>query len=222
MSFATFLSIRSISRFALTTVAFLSAALLASNVLAEQEKPPKYQIDMVIFEHLALKGWTEEYWPEEVTSLELEGAIDFAHLQQPPLELEIAEETLLENEVARVAKNYRLLEHRSWIQNALEPQQTPKVFFEGETPTNRYYGTVKMYQSRYNHVAVELSFERMIPGKVRSGFARMQRISDEDLPQFWPFHLQAQRKLKSGELHYIDHPLFGILIQIQKLEPELK
>ena len=28
-------------------------------------KTPAYKIEVIVFESLALKGWTEEYWPED-------------------------------------------------------------------------------------------------------------------------------------------------------------
>lgn len=178
----------------------------------------RYQVDLILFENLALKGWTEEFWPMAVDTAIIDGAIDFSQAEGLPLKVIQAQNPMLKSEASRVAKNYRLLLHKSWIQSALPKNQSPKLFLENETATSAYYGTIKMYQSRFNHIELDFNFERMIPNKVRAEFAQMQNLPLETLPTYWPFHLDAKRKVKSGELHYIDHPLFGILIQIQKLD----
>ena len=33
--------------------------------------------------------------------------------------------------------------------------------------------------------------------------------------------LQQHRKLRSGEIHYLDHPWLGIIVQISKYQPKL-
>ena len=43
-------------------------------------------------------------------------------------------------------------------------------------------------------------------------------LVDEDWLQF--FKLQQGRRVKANELHYFDHPMFGLLIVLRPLEPE--
>lgn len=43
-------------------------------------------------------------------------------------------------------------------------------------------------------------------------------IADEDWLQFFKF--SQSRRLKSNEIHYFDHPLFGVIIVLRPLEPE--
>jgi len=33
------------------------------------------------------------------------------------------------------------------------------------------------------------------------------------------YPMQQLRVIRSGEIHYLDHPMFGMLIQIRKYEP---
>jgi len=40
----------------------------------------------------------------------------------------------------------------------------------------------------------------------------------EDMLQFFKF--SQSRRVKSNEIHYFDHPLFGVIIQLRPLEPE--
>ncbi|WP_130537318.1 CsiV family protein [Thiomicrorhabdus indica] len=203
-----------------TTVALVLVACLAglfTTKASAEEKIQRYHIDMIIFEHLALKGWTEEYWPSIVDSAQIENVQDLTATGRSPLFIENAN-PMLDAEASRVAKNYRIITHQSWVQNALGAKESPKLFLEANQGSTSFYGTVKMYQSRFNHIEIDFNYERMIPNAVRSEFAQMQKIPLNDLPTHWPFHISAQRKMKSDELHYIDHPLFGVLLQIRKLD----
>jgi hypothetical protein len=59
-------------------------------------------------------------------------------------------------------------------------------------------GILRVYRSRYLHVDVDLVYHR----------------SEVDTP----FRFQTSRRMRSGELHYLDHPLFGLLILVTPLE----
>jgi hypothetical protein len=58
-------------------------------------------------------------------------------------------------------------------------------------------GILRVYRLRYLHVDVDLVYHR----------------SGVDTP----FRLQTSRRMRSGELHYLDHPLFGLLILVTPL-----
>jgi hypothetical protein len=59
-------------------------------------------------------------------------------------------------------------------------------------------GILRVYRLRYLHVDVDLVYHR----------------SGVDTP----FRFQTSRRMRSGELHYLDHPLFGLLILVTPLE----
>ncbi|MEQ8263417.1 CsiV family protein [Pseudohaliea sp.] len=48
--------------------------------------------------------------------------------------------------------------------------------------------------------------------------------ADADAPVSWPWRhsivLAAERRMRSGETHYLDHPLFGVVVRLEPLEPE--
>ena len=61
-------------------------------------------------------------------------------------------------------------------------------------------GTVRVHLARYLHAEVDLVYHR------------------DDVE--FPFRLATSRRMRSGELHYLDHPVFGVLIKVIPLEPE--
>ena len=51
-----------------------------------------------------------------------------------------------------------------------------------------------------------------------AAFVQNQNITSRETPTHWRFHLKESRKIIPNELHYIDHPLFGALVKIQKIK----
>jgi len=190
---------------------------LTAQAQAPTEKPERYQVDLIVFESYSTKGWLEEFWPQVTDIIDLDNTVDLTQTAVPPLDIEPSE-PMLQAVVNRMTKHYRILRHYSWSQNVIDQKETPEMFIEGADNTSAFYGKMKLYQSRFNHVTFNLNFEKAIPTKVRQEFALKQKISEYDLPATWQFQLNAKRKIRSGELHYIDHPLFGILIQIKEIK----
>ncbi len=99
-------------------------------------------------------------------------------------------------------------------------------------------GQLSLTASRFLHADTELVFRRPVVaatgtppvpgtgGPVAAGTATplsttpadAPALVDEDRLQF--FKLAQSRRLKSNELHYFDHPMFGLLIVLRPLEPE--
>lgn len=59
-------------------------------------------------------------------------------------------------------------------------------------------GTIRVHLARYLHAEVDLVYHR---GDVET-----------------PFRLSTSRRMRSGELHYLDHPVFGVLVKVVPLE----
>lgn len=61
-------------------------------------------------------------------------------------------------------------------------------------------GTVRVHLARYLHADVDLVYHH------------------ENAET--PFRLSTSRRMRSGELHYLDHPVYGVLIKVVPYEPE--
>ncbi len=212
---------------------FLNASLIAvlflfssafSSAHAEEEIP-NYTIEVIIFETFALKSWTEEYWPEEFESPDydnalilqdlLSGATNSGAMNIKPQ----ANELTSEADKLSPRKGYRILYHQTWSQNTTDDKNMPKLAIDNSNMDgagSMVSGTIKLYKSRYAHVDFDLDFERKIPDRVKEDFMSNQKLTEEDiLPETWHFHLKESRKIRPNQLHYIDHPLFGILVQMR-------
>ncbi len=80
----------------------------------------------------------------------------------------------------------------------------------------RLEGTLRLHLTRYLHLAVDLSY---FNGDMTT--PEHQFLSDTLSVEVAPlsFHLQESRRLRSGELHYFDHPVVGVIALVTPYEP---
>lgn len=196
---------------------FIALGLLL-NSLNANAKVPSYKIEVIVFESLALSGWTEEYWPEETITPDTSNSTSVFTRNQKPLWIGSASHGLTGKARALNKKGYRVLFHKAWRQLAYANKNGHQVMIEG---SNQYgssvLGTVRLYKTRYAHVDLDLEFTRTIPSQVKEAFAQAHNTTVENLPNQWRFNLSESRKIRPSELHYIDHPLFGVLVKITPL-----
>lgn len=135
---------------------------------------------------------------------------------------------------------YTPLLHAGWTQDAVEEDETRLIRLRrlGDPPL-RLDGEVSLYLSRYLHLVVDLELEDSV------AIARQSVAFDGDpldpsrdttpappqepannqydpyvLPSFAPVHYRIleDRIVRNGELRYYDHPKFGVLAKIARIE----
>ncbi|WP_051347231.1 CsiV family protein [Thiomicrorhabdus chilensis] len=204
-----------------------SVASLFSSAQANEENP-NYTIEVIVFETFALRSWTEEYWPETFELPDYETALPLQDILNGSLTTPVTQTMKLKaqpdgltSEAAKLTpkKGYRILFHQAWSQDTGADETMPKLLIDNAEQTgsaSHVSGTVKLYKSRYAHVEFDLEFERRIPDRVKADFMQHQKITADELtPDYWRFKLKESRKIRPNQLHYIDHPMFGILVQIR-------
>jgi hypothetical protein len=88
----------------------------------------------------------------------------------------------------RQSGGYRVLAHKAWIQPA--GRSTPTAI-RGTEAGGALEGTVRVERRRFLHVSVDLVFQDP------SGFETVR--------------MTGARRMRSKELHYLDHPKLGVL-----------
>ena len=136
----------------------------------------------------------------------------------------------------RRSSGYRFLTHMAWRQPIrASDAPTPILIQTGDHFDDNFMidGTLAISRSRYLHVNTDLWFTQFTPKygpgsssdtivnideETRTHYpdiAKWEQLRDQQIPiQSYP--LQQSRRMRSATLHYIDHPLFGILIQINR------
>lgn len=212
----------------------LSIALLAGSVLLlpALAAARDYRVEMLFFVHQNPGAAQAEHWSSEAPPPSITDAVDlgnpdaegFSSLSSSTFKLGGARNALEQS------PDYRVLEHLSWRQPGLPPDSARPVHIEagpdysgrfpqsqrdkfreadnGYEPTDftdslrQLEGMVEVKLRRYLHVETDLVYRQ--PG------GEANRLIEARVRNF--------RRMRSGELHYLDHPLLGILVQITPVE----
>ncbi len=128
---------------------------------------------------------------------------------------------------------YEPLMHFGWTQPTYPDEEVPaRPLSSFMTPPDGLEGELTLYLSRYLHLAVKLQldapaedesvddeFEETI---VRSSFDDGYFGFGGDAPVNFPvrYRIDEDRIFRNGELRYFDHPKFGVLARITRVEEE--
>ena len=77
-------------------------------------------------------------------------------------------------------------------------------------------GGIRIRSGFYLHVDVDLFYFTAIPQQNRVAQTTDQSQSVDPFQKI-PVQLQESRKIKLNELHYFDHPMFGLMVQVSRL-----
>ncbi len=174
-----------------------------------------YTVEVTIFERTSDDGLSAEYWPERVDEPRSNFALSprggsnvgvlTAGASEPSAIAAVPREQLAYGAIVNRLKRsgrYRPLVHLGWRQPGLAKTEALPVRIAGSSSAapdaSRVRGTLRLYRSRYLHLEADLVYTRP---------------SAELLAASSRFALRESRRMRSGELHYLDHPLFGILVR---------
>ena len=111
------------------------------------------------------------------------------------------------------ARGYSVLFHRAWRQLAYDRASAidyPVHSFANKG-SNSVEGTITLIVERYLHLDLDLLL-------MQAGSRRPVLYSDG--PGSVPaYRLNEKRRVRSGELHYFDHPQFGVIARITPYIP---
>jgi hypothetical protein len=192
---------------------------------ANAQTEPTIQVEIIIFQSLALRGWTEEYWTDfdGITSTSntarFGGINGYAKLVEP-------DKLNLLEEVSKMTtdRGYDVLAHIAWQQPLRANQLAIPILIDTSIQQRRanvspILGKIRLYQERFIHAEVYMELDRQIPIRIRERFADHQQIPFEWLPDSWRFKIDESRRIRYGQIHYLDHPIFGVLIRIDRVQP---
>ena len=184
-----------------------------------------FTVEIIVFDDLQDENLHAERWPEEPGEPSLRGAIELTRPHEGEAEEAVHAFRLLNrselslNKVRdslRRSARYRPFLHAGWRvpglpHGAARPAHvSPRLGNGGasvpgsvsrERPAVQ--GTVQVSLARYLQIDLDLLYSRPDSG-------------ESTMPNGVPtrFRLMSKRRMRSRELHYIDHPLFGVLVLI--------
>ena len=222
-------------------IALLSLILSALPAPGMAQMQSWYAVEVVIFRHWEAPGEDAEFWPRRPPPIAqsvmqhlrtlgpvASGADAPAFSRLPDTELQLAG---IDQRLER-SKDYEVLLHVGWRQPGFGPASAPAVVlplnwtppalprvtvsptdaargqnpFGYVPPGTRLWGTLRLLRRRYLHFQVDLRFRR---GGASSALA------GDDAVMIYP--MIESRRMRAGEIHYLDHPVLGILVQARRL-----
>jgi len=207
----------------------LSLSALAHPVQAADEAP-WYDIELILFKQGASGSEATENWPEDPGSPDWTEAVN---LLPPSSEETLRPYALLPKATWRLNAQFNALRrargamdplfHQAWRQPVAASRAAESIYLgpdlthNNRTPPPPFEGLIKISVSRYLHIELDI----LLNGTNNSlPFSTLDTLSS---PTRGSIRFHANRRMRSGELHYIDHPRIGALILISRVElPEPK
>lgn len=167
--------------------------------------PDWYRVEIVVFANTESGAGSAEQWPTDVGAPSAQNAQQLAPSGTGgPYSLLPDNELKLGGVVSALRSSgvRKPILHIGWRQPIRERgkaqpvwiQGGPQQYLAGGGTAPEISGTLLLTRSRFLHVWTDLRYVE--PGSYGSNGYRMQ----------------DHRRMRSGEIHYIDHPMFGLLI----------
>jgi len=195
-----------------------------------------YQVEMVVFEHLVADNsgelWNIDGVPDYSASVELVTEADesnaFKMLPASRYKLGGVNKNL------KLSSDYRPVHHVAWQQPELTKSRAKKVHIKN--PEAKINGTVNLRGGHLLHLDVDMSYFVDLYTEAVTSFTEenisiaggdIEKIDveeievDEEIIMSGTYaQMKETRRIKLNELHYFDHPLFGVIMRVTRLEVE--
>lgn len=180
------------------TALLLPLLLLLPHSQSIAVKNAYYNVEVLVLEHRLPELEGGEVW------LKTDLSDLVAELRQSAESSPGADTSPLGRAAVKLAKDgkHRTLAHRQWTQLGQAKSDTKPVRLSGGEQT--LDGAARLYQinrSLYLDLNLALGGEKL----------RLDRPDDAKSPVF---RLQEHRRIKLQEVHYFDHPRFGVLVRV--------
>ena len=230
----------------LTTIIllFLTVNFPAAEEKDTADQIQKYDIELIIFEDAHARYINSETWQQDAPD-DTESLIDNATSNKATNNLDklslseinagsykSLKPKILRSEYKRIngSSEYNVLFYSAWRQTGLDENNAfdididELVNLHNNKTQNAIHGHLKVVLARYLHFYGDLDYLRPIDKSVLNtdttdaSVDASAQTAETDLISEQSYPMQIHRRMRSKELHYIDHPLVGILVQINPTE----
>lgn len=223
-----------------TTTLFFCGLLLLITGLAQAKDSNRYQVELIIFEDINSTALGAETWPSHPPLPTLKNTRELipyrANGANGNLQLLPSNRLKLLAEESQLQDKYRVLLHIGWIQTFNNTRRTKPIhiyagkfhktllertdYIYSEPPYTpeelwRIDGTLSLSKTNYFNLATNLVFNLAV-GEVSQRTDRYQ--SNQFLGrEVASFRMIQERRMRPDEIHYLDHPLFGMIVKISSI-----
>ena len=160
-------------------------------------------------------------------------AVPTLEVKKSVFEIDSAREFSLSAEVSKIARSrdFRVISTKSWFQNIKDKDAAELVFIDSDFfKGTRIFGFFQIYKERFLHFNTKIYLseldplftqnERLMVGKNVFNEEKELDIYEEKNQKVL-YEVVHSKKFRSGELHYVDHPKFGMLIKLTKAQKKI-
>lgn len=226
-----------------TSTLLLLAALALTAAAQDQAEGPatteprQYAVEMIIFEYVeefavGSEIFVPELLQEDRTDLEFG---DEPAAGEPIVRArfrQLAEDELSIRETygrLQRLQAYKPLMFFGWVQDTIPDVETAPIPIDRfGNPPEGLSGTVSLNLRRYLHLGVDLTlaadeeYRPPVPGYLedRDADGAIQLDERRAEPRYAPleYHLAEDRIMKSDDVRYYDHPKFGVVAKVRRIE----
>ena len=185
-----------------------------------------------LFMSIKIDDDSEDFSIENETETERDIYTPTLKLKRSIFEIDSARKFSLGAEVSKIAKSrdFRVISTKSWFQNIKTLNGAELVFIDsGFFKGSRIFGYLQLYKERFLHFNSKLYFSELdLLIEQQPNFISGKNIFEDEIiidlfkekNQKILYEVKHSKKFRSGEIHYIDHPKFGMLVKLTKAQKE--
>lgn len=188
-----------------TTLALLGIVYgsMAFAAPADKEKESTYEIEAVVFENRLPELVGDELLARDPAQAKIRG------LETAIVPEKIEGDSFLQPTLTGLLEkdgHYRVLAYLRWVQTVDAKSIAKPMRVTSITP-GELEGTIRFFMSRHLHLDVNLLFRETLAASGSEPAANVYQMNE-------------QRKIKTQEIHYFDHPRLGVLVRVMPVEKD--
>lgn len=200
-------------------------------------QPAAYQVELLIFQRKTPRPPVTDLWVNAPTQLNTADTVQLEPINSNANDFRLlpASDYKLTEEAQALEKSgkYNIILHQAWLEQITSPRKTRNIHIYGgnlydsggqivadqaSAAANDFWqvnGILSIAFSRYFEVKTKLLFT--VPAIDYPAYAKLEPGSISFTPLI-SFRMLQSRRMKSDELNYFDHPIFGVLLKVIPLK----
>jgi hypothetical protein len=186
----------------------------------------EYDFELIIFEDTSGRYANSEQWQHELSEVEsaateTASAGTLSKSKDTNAAIKISQiKGIGLNKYAKklkANKRYNVLVHKAWRQTGFADDAAIDIPIDSRKTSrdkNNIHGSIKIVLERYLHIYTDMIYQQPRKDTTPIQYGQSQ--------QYKEYPINFHRRMRSKELHYLDHPMVGILVMAMPVKKQDK